>query len=100
MDVPCKNVTLASERLNFYICKAWLFVYTKLLYSNAKLIAFWRNACILHDTGLQFCQATVSSIKRTVHMYILTGKIHPIHTQPAINLSVQLMSEYKLAPVV
>ena len=33
---------------------------------------------VLHDTGLEFCQATVSSIKRTVHMYILTGKLHPI----------------------
>ena len=40
---------------------------------------------MLHDTGLQFCQATVSSIKRIVHMYILTGKIHPIYIQLAIN---------------
>ena len=36
-------------------------------------LAFWRNACILHDTGLEFFQATVSSIKCIVHMYILTG---------------------------
>ena len=42
--------------------KARILVHTKPLYSNAKLIAFWRNACILDDTGLEFCQATVSSI--------------------------------------
>ena len=47
----------------------------KPLYSNAKLIAFWKNACILHDTGLEFCQTTVSSIKRMVQLYILTGKV-------------------------
>ena len=44
-------------------------VHTKPLYSNAKLIAFWRNTCILHDTALEFCQATVSSIKCIVHMF-------------------------------
>ena len=48
--------------------KAWALVHTKPLYINSKLIAFWKNACILHDTGLEFCQATVSSIKRVVHM--------------------------------
>ena len=26
---------------------------------------------MLHATGLEFCQATASSIKRIVHMYIL-----------------------------
>ena len=80
--------------------KAWILVHTKPLYSNAKLIAFWRNACILHDTDLEFFQATVSSIKRVVHMYILTGKVHPIYTHLPINQSVQLMSEYKLALIV
>ena len=59
--------------------KAWILVHTKPLYSNAKLIAFWRNPCILHDTGLEFCQATVSSSKRIVHMYILVPNIHPTH---------------------
>ena len=59
-------------------------------------MAFWRNACILHDTGLEFCQATVSSIKRIVRMYILTGKIHPTGDK----LILQLMSEYKLALIV
>ena len=60
-----KNVTLQSERYTvefFYIYKAWILVHTKLPYSNAKLIAFWRNACILHNIGLEFCQATVSSV--------------------------------------
>ena len=37
---------------------------------------------MLHDTGLEFCKAFVSSFKRIVHMYILTGKIHSIYTQP------------------
>ena len=71
-----KNITLASETYTADVLynKAWTLVHTKPLYSNAKLIAFWRNACILHDTGLEFCQATVRSIKRIVHMYILTGK--------------------------
>ena len=55
--------------------KAWILVHTKPLYSNVKLIAFWRNPCILHDIGLEFCQATISSIKGIVHIYILTGKI-------------------------
>ena len=27
------------------------YIHTKSLYSNAKIIAFWRNACILHDIG-------------------------------------------------
>ena len=58
-----------------------MLVHAKPLYSNAKQIAFWRNACILHDTDLEFCQATVSSIKRIVHMYTLPGQntpnIHP-----------------------
>ena len=53
--------------------KAWILVHTKPLYSNSKLIVFWKNACILHGTFLEFCQATVS----LVHRYILTGKIHP-----------------------
>ena len=58
-------------RLSFCIYKAWILVHTKPLYSNAKLVAFWRNAYILNDTGLEFCQAAVSFIKRVVHMYIL-----------------------------
>ena len=34
---------------------------------------------MFNDTGLEFCQATVGSIKRVVHAYkILTGKIHQI----------------------
>ena len=33
----------------------------------------------MHDIGLQFCQTTVNSIKRIVHMYIVTGKIHPVY---------------------
>ena len=72
-----KNVILALERYmaDFCIYKAWIFVHTKSLYSNAKLIAFWRNTSILHATGLKFCQATVSCIKRIVSVYtILTGK--------------------------
>ena len=86
----------------FSIHKAWILVHTKPLYSNVKLIAFLRNACILQDTGLECCQATVSSFKRIVHMYsyILTGKIHPIFTQLGINQSIQLMSEYELALIV
>ena len=56
-----------------------------MLYSYAKLIAFWRKACILYDNGLKLCQATVSSIKRIVHMYILSGKLHPVYTQLTIN---------------
>ena len=60
------------------------FLYIKLgywfIHSNAKPTVFWRNACILHDTGLEFYQATVSS-KHKVHMYIPTGKIQPIYTQ-------------------
>ena len=78
---------------DFCIYKAWISVHTKPLFSNTKLIAVWRSACILHDTGLKFCQATVNFIKRIVHMYILTCKIYPINTQLAINKSVQLMSE-------
>ena len=43
-----------------------ILVRTKPLYRNAKLIEFWRNASVLHNTGLEFCQATVNSIKRMV----------------------------------
>ena len=52
-----KNVTPASQRYSvefLYIYRACKLVHTKPLYSNAKLIAFWRTACILHDTGLEF----------------------------------------------
>ena len=85
-----KNIRLASERYTaeiFCLYKAWILIHTKLLYSYAKLIALWGNACILHDTGLEFCQATVSStcMKRIIHMYILTGKVHPKYTPLAIN---------------
>ena len=64
------NVTLASESYtaDFCIYKAWIL-----------------NACVLHDTGLEFCQGTVGSIKRIVHMYIPKGKTKQIHTQLAIN---------------
>ena len=68
-----------------------VFVYIKLgcwfiqNHRYAKLITYWRNTCILHDTGLGFCQATVSSIKRIVHMYILTGEMHLIYTKNATN---------------
>ena len=85
--------------MNFCIYKARILVHVKPLYSNAKLIAFWRNACILHDTVLGFCQAT-KFFKRIVHMYILIGKRHPIYIQRVINKSVQLLSEYKLALIV
>ena len=51
---------------------SYLFFYTKPLYSNAKLTAFLRNACILRDTCLGFTQATVISILRIVHMYKYT----------------------------
>ena len=67
----------------FCIYKALILVHNKPLYSNVILIAFWRNACILH--GLEFCRATVSSIKRTVHMCIPTGNLNPIYTKLAIN---------------
>ena len=70
------------------------------LYSNAKRIAFWRNACIVHDTGLEFCQAAVSYIKCIVHMYILTGEIYTMYAQLTINQSVQLISVYQLALIV
>ena len=60
-------------------------VHTKPLYSNAKLIAFWRNPCILHDTGLEFCQATLSFIKQIVHIYVVIVKILPTYTKLAIN---------------
>ena len=68
-----KKLPNQSERYTaeFCIYKAWILVHTKPLYSNTKLIAFWRNVCILHDTNLDFCQATVSYIKRIVHMFIL-----------------------------
>ena len=81
-----KNVTLASERyMAEFVYIAWILLNTKPLYSNAKLIAFWRNAYILHDTSLELSQATVSSVKYIVHMYILTGIILTIYTQLAIN---------------
>ena len=35
----------------------------------------------LHDTGLEFCQATVSSLKRIVHMYI-TGTVGQLVERP------------------
>ena len=63
--------------MNFCTYKAWILVHTIPLYSNLKLIAFWKYACILHDTGLELCHATVSSIKRIVHRYIQTYKVHP-----------------------
>ena len=47
-----KKLTLQSD---FCIYKSWILVHTKPLYSNAKPIAFWRNACILHDTGFCLC---------------------------------------------
>ena len=68
-----QNVTLASDRYTadfFYIYKAWILDHLKRLYSNAKLIAFGRNECILHAICLEFCQATVCSIKHIVHMYM------------------------------
>ena len=46
-----RNPTIGKIRLSFCIYKAWILVHTKPLHSNANLIAFWRNACILHDTG-------------------------------------------------
>ena len=47
-----------SHNQHLYHDVSWILVHTKPLYSNAKLIALRRNACILHDTGLEFCQAT------------------------------------------
>ena len=61
-----------------------------LLYNSVKLIAFWRNACILNGTGLEVCQATVGSIKRIVHMYILIGKIHPTPTRDKLICTVDV----------
>ena len=96
--LPVENRSLflyLAEKRNPSIGKiyGWIFVYIKLRYwfiqkphySDAKLIAFWRNACILYNTRLEFCQAAVSSIMRIVHMSIPTGKIHSIYTQLAIN---------------
>ena len=40
--------------------KAEILHATKPLYSNPKLIAYWRNACILHGIVSEFCPATVS----------------------------------------
>ena len=38
--------------LFFVQIKLVIWFIRKPLYSNGKLIAFWRNACILHGTGL------------------------------------------------
>ena len=65
-QIPYHAKERKDIRLNFCRYKAWILVHTKPLYSNAKLFAFWRNTCILHDTGLELSQATVSSIKRIV----------------------------------
>ena len=35
-----------------------------------------QNARVLHDTGLEFCQENVRSIKRIIYRYILTNKIY------------------------
>ena len=54
-----QNVTLQSERYTtefFVYVKLGYWFIQILLYSNAKLIAFWRNACILHNTGLEFAK--------------------------------------------
>ena len=70
----------------------------KSLKSGSKVIAFWKkNACILPDTCSEFCHASVMSIKRIVHRYILIGKIY---IRLVTNQSAHLMSEYKLALIV
>ena len=65
---------------NFTLCTHGNRRVSQFLYLAQK-----RNPSILHDTGLELCQAPVGSIKRMVHMYTLTGKIHLIYTQLAIN---------------
>ena len=60
-----------------YIKSRYLFIQNRCV-ADSKLIAFWKNARILQATGLEFCQAIVSSIKRMVHRYILTGKIYSL----------------------
>ena len=47
------------------------------LEDNKQFISNIPRTNILHDTGLEFYQAIVSSIKHIEHRYILTGKIHP-----------------------
>ena len=49
--------------LSFCACKVLILVHTKPMYSISKLVASWKNACILHDTGLKFCQATVKRVR-------------------------------------
>ena len=57
------------------VSRARKLVHTKLLYSNSKLIVFWKITRILHDIGLEFCQSTVNSVKRTVTgVYALENK--------------------------
>ena len=46
----------------------------KTLFRIPNLIAFWRNACILHGTIFDFHLATVNYHKYVVKRYILTGK--------------------------
>ena len=69
-----------SERYTAdFLYKVWILVRTKPLYRNAKLIEFWRNASVLHNTGLEFCKATVNSIKRD-SLFVLRfyGPINPM----------------------
>ena len=54
--------------LTFYF--VYIFVHRKPLYRNAKLIAFWRNACISNDIGFRDLQSNWKFHKEcSTHVY-------------------------------